>query len=78
MTVDGDPQYRGILLQARPNADGEAMGMWSVPEGGDFKNLDCGQAMNALTHTNRTDKTLPEIFTWTSPDVEQATDFMIL
>ena len=78
VTVDGDPQYRGILLQARPDADGEPMGMWSVPEGGDFKNLDCGQEMNALTHTSRNDKTLPQAFTWNAPVVEQATEFIIL
>ena len=71
------PAYKGILLQARTVQNGTAEGMWNLPDGGNFKLLNCNSlTSSALTHANNTEKT-NQSFIWNAPNVLSATNYTI-
>ena len=78
MDRDSSSSFRGIFLQARTSADGEAVGTWAVPNADDYQLRDCGStAGSALTHTTRKDKFFPQYFEWTAPAGASATTYVI-
>uniref|UniRef100_H2ZHI4 Reelin domain-containing protein n=1 Tax=Ciona savignyi TaxID=51511 RepID=H2ZHI4_CIOSA len=79
VTLDGNGTFKGILLEARAIGQNDAaVGSWFVPaDSNDYQTINCSSPTGALTHKNANNKTLPQEFTWSAPDVNQPTNFII-
>ena len=71
VTVSGADgvNLRGIFIQARKSGETTARGSFTGFDSDNYQTRNCSDTMGSgLTHSNNTDKAVPQTFNWTAPD----------
>ena len=64
-----EESFKGILLEAKTLLTDDIVGSWGIPSSSDYITISCNNPDDAITHSARTIKTTPVIFTWNAPAV---------